>query len=92
MASAKVVITDSGGMQEETTALQIPCLTMRFNTERPITVELGTSKLVGNDVEQMRVDFRKIISGEWRTGDKVPLWDGKTSERIVGELWKVVVK
>jgi UDP-N-acetylglucosamine 2-epimerase (non-hydrolysing) len=79
---AAVVITDSGGIQEETTYLGIPCLTMRDNTERPITVEVGTNTLVGRDPERMRVEARRILAGEGKTGSVPPLWDGKASERI----------
>jgi len=83
MAQAKLVLTDSGGMQEETTFLRVPCLTLRENTERPITVERGTSRLVGNDPTRIQEAFSEVLAGNWPAGDAIPLWDGKTSERIV---------
>jgi UDP-N-acetylglucosamine 2-epimerase (non-hydrolysing) len=83
MAKARVVLTDSGGIQEETTYLGIPCLTLRSNTERPITVTSGTSRLVGNDPEKIRVAFEDVLVGRWPKGERIPFWDGKASERIV---------
>ena len=81
---AKAVITDSGGLQEETTYLGIPCLTMRDNTERPITIELGTNRLVtAND---LRAELQKIIDNQWPAGSRPPLWDGRTAERAVARL------
>jgi len=80
---AKFVLTDSGGIQEETTVYQIPCITIRENTERPVTVWEGTNKLAGSDKEKI-VDFaNKIIDGKWKNGAIPELWDGKTAERIV---------
>ncbi len=79
---ATVVITDSGGIQEETTVLGVPCLTVRENTERPITVEKGTNVLVGRDVARLRREVCKILSGEKKRGSIPPLWDGHASERI----------
>lgn len=79
---ATVVITDSGGIQEETTFLEIPCLTMRENTERPITVELGTNTLVGKDYRKLRSETAKILAGNPKRGNKIPLWDGQASHRI----------
>lgn len=79
---ATVVITDSGGIQEETTFLGIPCLTMRENTERPITVELGTNTLVGKDYRKLRSETAKILAGNPKRGNKIPLWDGQASHRI----------
>jgi UDP-N-acetylglucosamine 2-epimerase (non-hydrolysing) len=86
MSDARLVLTDSGGIQEETSVLGLPCLTIRESTERPITVELGTSRLVGNDTTQIRVAFEDAVAGRWRTGSKIPLWDGHTGERIATEL------
>jgi len=80
---AKLVITDSGGLQEETTFLGIPCITMRNNTERPSTVDLGTNVIVGNDLEAFYTNFDKIMLGDFKNGRLPPLWDGKTAERIV---------
>ena len=82
MASARLVITDSGGMQEETSVLGVPCLTMRENTERPVTLELGTSRLVGNDPDRVRAAFEEAVSGRWPEGRAIPLWDGRAGERV----------
>src|SRR5438094_8489044 len=79
---ATVVITDSGGIQEETTYLGIPCLTLRSNTERPITVEMGTNVIVGRDREKLRRELLKIVAGKAKRGNIPPLWDGRTGERI----------
>jgi UDP-N-acetylglucosamine 2-epimerase (non-hydrolysing) len=81
-ARATVVITDSGGIQEETTYLGVPCLTLRHNTERPITAELGTNILVGDDTSKLRVELSKILRGNAKRGTIPPLWDGRASERI----------
>jgi UDP-N-acetylglucosamine 2-epimerase (non-hydrolysing) len=83
MARAKIVLTDSGGMQEETSYLKVPCLTLRDNTERPITLTLGTSRLVGNDPARIGSAFNEVLSGDWPKGEDIPLWDGKAAERIV---------
>lgn len=80
---AKVVLTDSGGLQEETTALGIPCLTLRDNTERPITITEGTNELVGTSREAILEAFGKIIALKWKQGQRPKFWDGKASERIV---------
>ncbi len=83
---ATVVITDSGGIQEETTYLGIPCLTVRENTERPITVSLGTNILVGRDPDKLRTELAQILAGKGKKGSVPPLWDGKTGERIAALL------
>jgi UDP-N-acetylglucosamine 2-epimerase (non-hydrolysing) len=83
---AAVVITDSGGIQEETTYLNVPCLTLRENTERPVTVSLGTNVLVGRDVSKLRAELRKILDGKSRKGQIPPLWDGHAGERIAAIL------
>ncbi len=83
---AALVITDSGGLQEETTYLGIPCLTMRENTERPITVSLGTNKLVGTG--DLLPCVRQILAGDWPEGSRPPLWDGKSAQRAVKSLEK----
>jgi UDP-N-acetylglucosamine 2-epimerase (non-hydrolysing) len=83
---ATMVITDSGGIQEETTFLGVPCLTVRQNTERPITVSLGTNTLVGQDAGKLRVEVSNILSGKGKTGAIPPLWDGHASERIADIL------
>ncbi len=79
---ASVVVTDSGGIQEETTYLQIPCLTMRENTERPVTVEIGTNILVGGDTARLRQEVENILDGRAKKGAIPPLWDGKAGMRI----------
>ncbi len=84
--SAKLIITDSGGIQEETTYLNIPCLTLRENTERPITITEGTNKLVTIDDLQENVD--RVLAGKWRSGTKPDLWDGKTAGRVTSEIKK----
>jgi UDP-N-acetylglucosamine 2-epimerase (non-hydrolysing) len=83
MVSAQFVITDSGGIQEETTVLGIPCLTLRKNTERPITVSKGTNTLVGADKNLIISEAHKILNGFGKKGTIPELWDGKTAERIV---------
>lgn len=78
----RLVLTDSGGLQEETTALSIPCLTIRENTERPITVIEGTNELTGTSKEKILSYFEIIMAGKWKTGQKPKYWDGIASERI----------
>ena len=82
MADARLVLTDSGGIQEETTALGVPCLTLRENTERPITVEQGTNTVVGTDPEAIRQVHAGILDGADKAGRQPELWDGKAAERI----------
>jgi len=84
--SAAAIITDSGGIQEETTYLGIPCITLRENTERPETVDIGTNVLCGFDPELMESAFNQLNSGNWKKGVVPDLWDGKAAERIVDEL------
>ena len=86
---SKVVITDSGGIQEETTYLGVPCLTLRKNTERPITVDLGTNVLVGQDANNLRSELTKILEGKTKSGVIPPLWDGHAGERIAEILCKL---
>lgn len=86
VAGAGVVLTDSGGLQEETSVLGIPCLTMRENTERPVTVEKGTSRLVGNDPGRIRRAFGDVMAGKWPKGGSIPMWDGRTGIRVAAEL------
>jgi UDP-N-acetylglucosamine 2-epimerase (non-hydrolysing) len=87
-SGARLVLTDSGGLQEETTALGIPCLTLRENTERPVTVELGTNRLVGTDPERIVSAAREALTESVRGGAArvPPLWDGRTAERILDAL------
>lgn len=84
------VITDSGGITEEATMLNVPCLTMRETTERPETVEVGTNILIGNDYGLLSESFNKIISGQWKKGSPPELWDGRAAERIVDKLSQIV--
>ena len=83
MARARFVLTDSGGIQEETTALGIPCLTLRLNTERPVTLTHGTNRLVGTSAEAIKASSKEIMGGRWKPALEVPLWDGRASVRIV---------
>jgi UDP-N-acetylglucosamine 2-epimerase (non-hydrolysing) len=82
-SSARLVLTDSGGIQEETTALGIPCITLRENTERPITVEMGTNVVVGTDPTKIIAAANATLNGSAKKASTAPpLWDGHTSERI----------
>ena len=83
---AKAVITDSGGITEETTVMNIPCMTLRDNTERPETIELGTNELLGVNPKAIAPAMAKLFSGDWKTGSIPRLWDGKTAKRIVTNL------
>jgi UDP-N-acetylglucosamine 2-epimerase (non-hydrolysing) len=87
---AAVVITDSGGIQEETTYLGVPCLTLRENTERPITVTMGTNTLVGEDKNRLNAELDKILNGNGKKGFVPPLWDGHAGERVAAiiQRWK----
>nr|WP_254150981.1 UDP-N-acetylglucosamine 2-epimerase (non-hydrolyzing) [Candidatus Chloroploca mongolica] len=91
-SQARIVLTDSGGIQEETSYLGIPCLTLRTNTERPVTVAMGTNMLVGNDLDRLRTRFHAILDGDdsWdqRPPGGIPLWDGHAAERIANILCK----
>ena len=86
MMHARLVLTDSGGIQEETTYLGVPCLTVRENTERPVTVEAGSNVVVGTDPEKIREYGKKALAGQWKASGIPELWDGKASERIVKKL------
>ncbi len=85
-SQAHLIVTDSGGLQEESTVLGIPCLTARPNTERPVTVEQGTSTLVGSDPEQLRVQLEAILAGRYKSGTCPALWDGQAAGRIARVL------
>ena len=84
--NAKAVITDSGGVTEETTVMGVPCMTLRNATERPETVTIGTNELLGTDPSVLALAFEKLFAGQWKKGSIPPLWDGKTGERIVAHL------
>ena len=88
---AAFVITDSGGIQEETTFFGVPCLTVRDNTERPVTVELGTNILVGRDMQTLRAEVERILDGVKKEGTVPPLWDGHAAERIADVICSYVV-
>ena len=85
-SSARLIVTDSGGLQEESTALCVPCLTMRANTERPITVDEGSSTLIGNDANLLRKHYHDIIFGSYKQSTCPDLWDGKAAVRISDAL------
>ena len=84
--NAKAVITDSGGITEETTVMGIPCLTLRNNTERPETITVGTNELIGTDPKAIKPSLEKLFAGQWKKGGIPELWDGKSSVRIVNEI------
>ena len=86
--NALAVITDSGGITEETTVMGVPCMTLRDNTERPETVELGTNELIGTSPKAIKPAFEKLFSGEWKKGSIPEKWDGNTAHRIV----QIIVK
>ena len=88
MQSARLVVTDSGGIQEETTVLGVPCLTARHNTERPITIELGTNVLVGTDPGKILVEAGRVLDAPLPERRTPPLWDGRTAGRIADVLEK----
>jgi UDP-N-acetylglucosamine 2-epimerase (non-hydrolysing) len=90
VANAKAVITDSGGISEETTVLQIPCLTLRNSTERPETVVLGTNELLGNDTKMIAPALQKLFEGNWKNGKIPPRWDGNAGKKIAKVLVKLL--
>ena len=83
---AKAVVTDSGGITEETTVMGVPCITLRDNTERPETCTIGTNELIGTNPDAIAPALRKLFAGEWKKGAIPPLWDGHTAERIIAIL------
>jgi len=89
LLSSRLILTDSGGIQEESTVLGVPCLTLRENTERPVTVSAGTNTIVGTDPEKIVHEAEEIIAGRGKEGRVPPLWDGKASSRIASaiEVW-----
>jgi UDP-N-acetylglucosamine 2-epimerase (non-hydrolysing) len=86
MSEAAVVVTDSGGIQEETSFLGVPCLTLRESTERPVTVALGTNTIVGHDWERAAALITDVREGRYKTGKPIPLWDGHAAERVADVL------
>src|SRR5207237_518344 len=81
-SQARLILTDSGGLQEETTALNVPCLTLRDSTERPITVEVGSNEVVGTNPRRIRQAAERILDGYGKKGRVPERWDGQTGERI----------
>jgi UDP-N-acetylglucosamine 2-epimerase (non-hydrolysing) len=88
---SKAVITDSGGITEETTVMGIPCITLRDNTERPETVTLGTNELIGTNPEGIAPALKKLFEGNWKKGEIPPLWDGNAAKRIINTLCNIVL-
>jgi len=90
IANAKLIITDSGGIQEESTFRRIPCITLRNNTERPSTITIGTNTLLPFDLDLILKTIGEIESGTYKKGDIPPMWDGKSTERILEHLYKIL--
>ncbi len=88
--NAKAVITDSGGITEETTVLSVPCLTLRDNTERPETISIGTNELLGTDPARLKPALDRVFAGGWKKGGIPDKWDGKAAERIILHLEKLI--
>ena len=86
---SKAVITDSGGITEETTVMEVPCMTLRDSTERPETITMGTNELLGTNPDAIAPAMKKLLSGQWKKGSIPPLWDGHTSERIINNISKL---
>jgi UDP-N-acetylglucosamine 2-epimerase (non-hydrolysing) len=89
---AKAVITDSGGITEETTVMGVPCMTLRDNTERPETVSMGTNALIGSDPNKLAPALDRLFAGDWQQGAVPELWDGRTGERIVAALESLLAR
>ncbi|WP_373495721.1 non-hydrolyzing UDP-N-acetylglucosamine 2-epimerase [Aquiflexum sp.] len=83
------VITDSGGITEEASVMNVPCITLRNNTERPETLTLGTNELIGTDPANLKAPLEKLLKGDWKTYKGIPLWDGKAAERIVNRIIEI---
>jgi UDP-N-acetylglucosamine 2-epimerase (non-hydrolysing) len=89
VSNSLAVITDSGGITEETTVMGIPCITLRDSTERPETCSIGTNELIGTNHKKIKLYLDKLFENKWKKGEIPPLWDGKTSERIVSSLLEI---
>ncbi|SDB62121.1 UDP-N-acetylglucosamine 2-epimerase (non-hydrolysing) [Flavobacteriaceae bacterium MAR_2010_188] len=87
--NAFTVITDSGGITEETTVMNVPCITLRENTERPETCVLGTNVLVGKDIDKLKFYIEELFKGSWKTSKEIDLWDGKAAVRIIDEILQI---
>jgi UDP-N-acetylglucosamine 2-epimerase (non-hydrolysing) len=83
---AKGVLTDSGGITEETTVMKVPCITLRDNTERPETIDMGTNELIGTEPKKIKPALEKLFAGRWKQGQIPEKWDGKAAERILKVL------
>jgi UDP-N-acetylglucosamine 2-epimerase (non-hydrolysing) len=83
--NARFVLTDSGGLQEETTFFRTPCLTLRPNTERPVTISLGSNRLT--QIERLSMDIENVLDGPEKLGQIPPLWDGNTSSRVISSIF-----
>jgi len=90
--NSKFILTDSGGIQEEASYLKIPILTLRNNTERPVTIEEGTNTLLGKDILKLKKHLDKILSDTYKKGKPIEMWDGKTSQRITNIIIDKVLK
>lgn len=86
---AKAVVTDSGGITEEASIMNVPCMTLRDNTERPETMTLGSNELLGTNPKSIKPAMEKLFAGKWKDAQEIPLWDGKCAERIVDALLKI---
>lgn len=90
MVSSKCVITDSGGVQEETTFLKIPCITVRENTERPVSVTTGSNVVIGNNMQKLEACLNSVLMNKWKSSNIPDLWDGKTAGRVIEVLIKTI--
>ena len=88
MINARLILTDSGGIQEEATYLKIPTLTLRENTERPITIEKGTNVIIGKDLDKLKSNLKEILQNSYKRGQDIEKWDGNAAKRIVSILKK----
>ena len=91
MNYSRFILTDSGGIQEEASFLKIPVLTLRDNTERPITIENGTNTLVGNNFDRIKELVDKILANQYKRGEDIEKWDGETSKRILSIIKKQIL-
>jgi UDP-N-acetylglucosamine 2-epimerase (non-hydrolysing) len=87
--NAKGIITDSGGVTEEASVMNVPCITLRDSTERPETITFGTNELVGSDADKLKSYLEKLVSGSWKSYKGIPMWDGKSADRIVSKLIEI---
>jgi UDP-N-acetylglucosamine 2-epimerase (non-hydrolysing) len=87
--NAKGIITDSGGITEEATVMDVPCMTLRNSTERPETITIGSNELIGTDPANLLPYLRQLQNGKWKKSSIPPLWDGQTSKRIVDKLLEI---